>query len=120
MEECLKYFRQLIRDPLSVPPWSEWWRANSALAESAFSRMDFVRLKHRKLRGAIQILQSLGELPEGYCWPGPLLTGSCGCCGDRTTIPSADPGGGYVTCPNCGLIGMYDSRREPSLDSSSP
>ena len=63
MDECLAYFRQAIHNPASVPPWSEWWSANEPLVETAFSFVDYVRLKHRGLLGVRQILQRLGELP---------------------------------------------------------
>ena len=63
MDECLIYFRQAVLNPGSVPPWSEWWSANEPLVETAFSFVDYVRLKHRGLLGARQILQRLGELP---------------------------------------------------------
>lgn len=63
MEECLIYFRQAVLSPDSVPPWSEWWSANEPVVETAFSFVDYVRLKHRGLLGARQILQRLGEIP---------------------------------------------------------
>lgn len=63
MEACLKYFRLAVADPSSAPPWSEWWAANVGLVERVFPLMDYVRLKHRGLLGAKQILQNLGELP---------------------------------------------------------
>jgi hypothetical protein len=108
VEECLAYFRQAIADPRSVPPWSEWWAANTGLIERVFPRLEFVRLKHRRLLGARQILQNAGELPEDSFPPSPLLTGSCGECGD------GGPGGGYITCPTCGLVCQYDSRPAPT------
>lgn len=110
MEECLSHFRQAIANPLSVPPWSEWWAAHEELVRQVFPHVEYVRLKHRKLRGAQQILQRAGELPEDYFPPSPLLAGSCGDCGERTTNHSAGPGGGYITCPNCGLVSQYDCR----------
>ena len=64
MEECLAYFRLAVADPARVPPWSEWWAANSGLVERVFPLLDYVRLKHRGLLGARQILQLRGELPE--------------------------------------------------------
>ncbi|MBL8867194.1 MAG: hypothetical protein JNK93_16685 [Planctomycetia bacterium] len=109
------YFRRAIADPQSVPPWSEWWAANAGLVERAFPRLEFVRLKHRRLRGARQLLQNAGELPEDYYPPSPLLSGSCGECGERTVNHYAGPGGGYITCPTCGLVSMYDSRSAPAV-----
>ncbi|MBC7852395.1 MAG: hypothetical protein IAF94_03080 [Pirellulaceae bacterium] len=63
MDECLIYFRQAVHNPASAPPWPEWWAANEPLVETAFSFVDYVRLKHRGLLGARQILQRLGEIP---------------------------------------------------------
>ena len=113
MEECLAYFRQAIADPRSVPPWSEWWAANAELVERAFPLVEFVRLKHRRLRGARQILQHAGELPKDYVPPSPLLTGSCGECGERTTSHAGGPGGGHITCPTCGVVCTYDTNPVP-------
>jgi hypothetical protein len=110
VEECLAYFRLAIADPHRVPPWSEWWAANVGLVERTFPRQEFVRLKHRRLRGARQLLQNAGELPEEFCVPSSLVTGSCGECGERTVNHNGGPGGGYITCPTCGLVCMYDSR----------
>jgi len=64
MEECLIYFRKAIHEPESVPPWPEWWAVNAELVERIFTIVDFVRLKHRGLLGARQILQIRGELPK--------------------------------------------------------
>ena len=63
MEECLAYLRLAITAPQRVPPWSQWWSANAALVERVFPRREFVRLEHRRLRGARQILQNAGQLP---------------------------------------------------------
>jgi hypothetical protein len=92
MEECLAYFRQAITEPARVPSWSEWWAVNSELVERVFPLVDFVRLKHRRLLGARQILQNAGELPKNFRPPSPLLTGSCGQCGERTTSESCPCG----------------------------
>jgi hypothetical protein len=108
MNECLRYFRQLVADPASVPPWSEWWAENVGLVETVFPLADYVRLKHRRLLGARQILQRLGELPADYVPPSPLATGSFANCGDRTVTNSAAEGGGSVSCPNCGVICTFD------------
>ena len=115
MEECLTYFRRAIGDPLSVPPWSEWWAENAERVERSFPLVDFVRLKHRRLLGARQILQKAGELPADYAPPSPLLSGSCAQCGERTINHSAGPGGGCITCPTCGIICTYDNGFSPSL-----
>lgn len=119
MEECLAYFRRAVTDPLSVPPWSEWWAANEELVRQAFPRSEFIRLKQRRLAGARRILQNLGELPDDYEPPNPLLIGSCGQCGERTTHHSAS-GGGIITCPNCGLVCQYDCRPAMSDDQQRP
>ena len=63
MQECLAYFRLALADPASAPPWAEWWAAHRDLVERTFSLVDYVRLKHRGLIGAEQILRKLGELP---------------------------------------------------------
>ena len=60
MQECLAYFRLALADPSSAPSWSEWWAANRTLVENTFSLVDYVRLKHRGLVGAQQILDKLG------------------------------------------------------------
>lgn len=103
MDECLKYFRAAIAEPLSVPPWSEWWASNAETVERLFPLIDFVRLKHRKLLGARQILQYAGELPADYRPPSPRVSGSCGECGERTSITET-PSGGHVNCPTCGVV----------------
>lgn len=64
MDECLAYFRAAISDPRSVPPWAEWWATHAELVEQVFPLQDFVRLKHRQLIGARQILENRGELTE--------------------------------------------------------
>jgi hypothetical protein len=112
MEECLAYFRQAVADPRSVPPWSAWWSVHEDLVQQVFPRMDYVRLRHRRLRGAREILQARGELPEDYTPPDPMDTGSCTECGERTTNHPAGPGGGSVHCPNCGLLIVYDCERK--------
>lgn len=104
IEECLVYFRQAIADPLSVPPWSEWWRENELVVEQYFPLMEYVRLKHRKLLGARQILQRGGELPQNYAPPSPRLTGSCGNCGERVINHVAPSASGSITCPHCGTV----------------
>lgn len=107
MDECLAYFRRAVADPQSVPPWSEWWAANAEVVERTFPLLDYVRLKHRKLLGARQVLQHRGELPADYAPPSPLVTGSCGDCGERTArVPG--PGGGIIDCPTCGVVAEYD------------
>ena len=111
MEECLAYFRKAIADPASVPPWSEWWKTNAELVERTFPLVDWVRLKHRKLLGARQILQYMGELPADYQPPGPRVTGSCGQCGERVAVnPDA---AGPVTCTTCGAA-YSDEPARPS------
>lgn len=91
VEACLAYFRQAVQNPASVPPWSAWWAANAEVVERSFALVDFVRLKHRRLRGARQILQNRGELPKDFVPPSLSDTGSCADCGERAA----------VTCPNC-------------------
>jgi hypothetical protein len=108
MEECLAYFRLAVTDPASAVPWSDWWAANSELVAQVFPLVEFVRLKHRRLRGAREILIRLGELTADYRSPDPLRSGICGDCGERVVNHVAGPGGGTITCPNCGLLFVYD------------
>ena len=109
MDECLAYFRKAVNDPASVPPWSEWWAANVDLVQQIFPLMEYVRLKHRRLRGAREILQRAGELPKDFRPPEALKTGSCSECGERTTHHTADSGSGHISCPTCGVICQYDA-----------
>lgn len=102
MDECLIYFRLAITDPRNVPPWSEWWAANEPLAQTSFSLVDYVRLKHRRLLGARQILQRLGEIPQDYTPPSHQLTGSCGNCGERVMNQDSSSSEFPLACPNCG------------------
>ena len=116
IEECLVYFRQAIASPLSVAPWSEWWRENEPLVEQIFPLMEYVRLKHRKLLGARQILQRGGELPKDYAPPSPRLTGSCGSCGERVTNGVARTKDNALTCPHCGAT--FSDPEEPGPPAS--
>ena len=102
MEECLAYFRVAVTDPASVPPWAQWWAANEPLAHAVFSFADYVRLKHRRLLGARQILQRLGEIPSDFIPLSYGLTGTCGNCGERNSNQAADSGEVVIVCPNCG------------------
>lgn len=104
MDECLAYFRLAVTDPLRAPAWSAWWARHAELAARSFSLVDYVRLKHRKLLGARQILQLRGELAKEYAPPSPLLTGSCGHCGERVFPAPGDLTGDTVTCPLCGPL----------------
>jgi|GEM_PF-4768178 len=110
LDECLIYFRQALANPTSVPPWSIWWESNVEVVQRVFPPLDYVRLKHRRLRGAMQILQNRGELPENYVPPSPLITGSCAECGERVTNHRGGVGGGYLSCPTCGVVCNYDTR----------
>lgn len=102
-EQCLIYFRQAIADPLSVPPWSEWWGENEELAAASFPLVDYVRLKHRRLLGAQQILQLSGELPPDYAPQSPLVSGSCCRCGERFANDPAAEAAGEVRCSVCSI-----------------
>ena len=64
MEDCLNYFRKAVAEPDSVPPWADWWAIHADWVEQTFPMIDFVRLKHRGLLGAEQILHKLGEQPK--------------------------------------------------------
>lgn len=99
-EACLIYFRQAVHEPQSVPPWSEWWAENEPVAGRVFTIVDYVRLKHRRLWGARQILQKSGELPADFVPPHFSLTGTCSECGERVALDGgADES---AACPNCG------------------
>lgn len=111
-ETCLIYFRQAIADPLSVPPWSEWWAANEELAAASFSLVDYVRLKHRKLLGAQQILQLIGELPLDFSPQSPLISGGCCRCGERFVNEPAAAAAGRVQCSACGVVFISVSEEE--------
>jgi len=116
MDECLAYFRKAIHDPASVPPWSEWWAANAELVAHSFGFADYVRLKHRRLRGARQILQIAGELEQSFRSPGIEESGSCSDCGERATGSNPAAGAGSITCPTCGGVYVFDTAavNEPS------
>lgn len=114
MDECLAYFRKAVNDPASVPPWSEWWAANIDLVQQIFPLSEYVRLKHRRLRGAREILQRAGELPKDFRPPHPRTTGSCTECGERTSHHTADSDGGHTNCPTCGFI--YQSHDAPASE----
>jgi hypothetical protein len=102
LDEILEYFMHVVTEPVSVPPWSEWWAANLAAIETVFSLHDFVRLKYRSVLGAQQILQRMGRLPEDYVSPVKHLSGTCLVCGKRTVIPEV--AGPNVFCANCNVM----------------
>ena len=110
MEECLNYFRRALRDPASVAPWSEWWAANVERVQEVFPLIDYVRLKHRRLNGARQILHLRGEFPVDFEPGNPLLRQSCIQCGERLSH-SAGAGGGLLACPICGVVLEYSAGR---------
>lgn len=83
MEELLAYFQRAIEQPDSVQPWSTWWSSNSERVRAAFSREDYLRLKHRKLRGARTILERCGWSPTDAARVRPIHTGFCDQCGER-------------------------------------
>lgn len=101
--DSLAYFRKAIAEPMSVPPWSEWWAKHAEGVEQIFPLVDFVRLKHRRLFGARQILQRAGEIPKDYTPSSPLRTGACGQCGERVALPATIVDGS-LTCPHCGHV----------------
>jgi hypothetical protein len=122
MDECLAYFRKAIHDPASVPPWSEWWEANSELVAHSFGFADYVRLKHRRLRGARQILQIAGELSKDFRPRSVEESGSCSDCGERAATNSTTLGPDCVTCATCGGVYVFDTaatHEPPSGDNSS-
>jgi DNA-directed RNA polymerase subunit RPC12/RpoP len=113
-EACLIYFRQAIGEPLSVPPWSEWWAANEELVSASFPLVDYVRLKHRRLLGAQQILQIIGELPPDFAPQSPLISGSCCRCGERFVNEAEAEAAGETKCSSCGIryVFMHGPERE--------
>ncbi len=113
-ETCLIYFRRALEEPLSVPPWSEWWAANDELVSETFSMVDYVRLKHRKLLGAQQILQIAGELPPDYSPRSPLISGCCCRCGERFVNDPAAAAVGEVRCKACGIKYLFVHGPEPA------
>lgn len=103
-DECLAYFRKAVTSPDSVPPWSDWWKQNESLVEEIFPLMEYVRLKHRRLLGARQILQAAGELPLDYQPLPAVVSGTCPTCGDRVQRISSSGGELKIQCPNCGSL----------------
>jgi hypothetical protein len=101
LEQCLAHFRQAVREPGSVAPWSAWWAENEPIAGRVFTIVDYVRLKHRRLLGARQILQKAGELPADFVPPHHSVTGTCSECGERVTLGEVDLDAGSSSCPNC-------------------
>lgn len=101
LEQCLVYFRQAVREPQSVPPWSAWWAENEPVVGRVFTIVDYVRLKHRRLLGARQILQKSGELPADFVPPHFSVTGTCSECGERVNLGEVGPDMGSTSCPNC-------------------
>jgi hypothetical protein len=92
MEECLDYFRRALEQPGSVPPWADWWATHAELARQVFDRLDYVRLKHRWLNGARELLERLGTpaVEPQMNW---LDRTVCPKCGERLLkfVPGADP-----------------------------
>lgn len=117
-DQCLSYFRKAVALPDSVPPWSEWWRDNEAIVEQAFPLMEYVRLKHRRLLGARQILQATGDLPLDYQPLSATVTGTCPNCGDRVIRTDGQTSEGKseykVHCPNCGSLPICSCHEEPT------
>jgi len=113
MDECLEYFKQAVIAPGSVSAWSEWWSQHDVLVRQSFPRADYLRLKHRRLAGARQLLQRSGLLPPDFEPPRPLLTGFCNACGERVSV-TVSPGGGEVFCSICGLLSLFQCR--PRID----
>jgi hypothetical protein len=62
VDECLKYFWAVIKEPDSVETWSEWWSRNAELVRTVFPRDQYLRIKFRKLAAVRQILAERGLL----------------------------------------------------------
>jgi hypothetical protein len=103
MDEFIAYFRQAVTDPASAPPWSQWWATNEEAVQQVFPLIEYVRLKHRRLRGAREILLRAGHLPADFRSPSPLQSGTCHDCGERVIDPLAETSEGNATCPKCGV-----------------
>lgn len=97
-EACLDYFHQAVHNPLSVAAWSEWWSQFEEQAARAFPLVDYVRLKHRRLKGARQILQLSGKLDKEYLPPADALATHCPDCGERSIAEEQQ-----YSCPRCKL-----------------
>jgi hypothetical protein len=68
MDEVLRYFRDAIERPESVPPWPKWWREESWRADRVFEPGDFELLRTGRLDAARMILRRAG-------WPAkPRIT----------------------------------------------
>ena len=104
MQEYLPYFRQVVTDPTNAEPWSRWWLVNEESVQRTLPLMEYVRLKHRRVRGAREILQRAGELPPDFRPPDPLLTGICVNCGECVARSIATSGEATAQCPRCGPL----------------
>lgn len=104
MDECLTYFRLVVTNPASALPWSEWWAANEEIVQQRFPLVEYVRLKHRRLRGAREILLRAGHLPSDFRPPHPRQSGVCSDCGERVMQDFTEPMGTQAACPKCGLV----------------
>jgi hypothetical protein len=109
MDEVLDYFRRAVKTAEPVPSWSEWWTSHEEAVAASFSLVDYVRLKHRRLLGARQILQRIGELPESFVPPDPAVSGRCFQCGEQVVAES--PSGGIFKCSVCGTSASYETSR---------
>jgi hypothetical protein len=109
MSDQLTYFKQAATDPANVPPWSVWWAENSEAVEHALPLMEFVRLKHRRLKGAIEYLKKIGQLPPDFQPPHPLTTGICPDCGDPLQHETTSPDATNLSCKHCGLSVSHDN-----------
>jgi hypothetical protein len=104
MDELLAYFRQVVLEPASATPWAQWWEQNIEQVQELFPLADYVRLKHRRVRGAREILLRAGHLPPEFHPPHPAQTGVCTECGERITADASRPEETQLTCPSCGVL----------------
>src|SRR4029077_2319490 len=99
LEEFLAYLSRAIETPRSVGSWADWWRLNEKTVRQAFSRSDYLKLKHRKLLAAEAILEQNGWHPPLGVDRDPVRTRRCPTCNEELDWMEFGPGGGNVFCP---------------------
>jgi hypothetical protein len=111
VKHCLEYFRQAIQAPEAVAPWAKWWKLNEERVRRAFSREDYLLLKHRRLAGVEVVLKKFGWQRPPYLETSGRRSGAllneakltqrfpCPSCGYFTL--GEQPPGTYLICPVC-------------------
>lgn len=108
MDAFLRYFRQVVTDPANAEPWSQWWATHEGEIQQTLPLVEYVRLKHRRVRGAREILQRAGELPLDFQPPEALRSGVCAECGETVTRADEAQSNAGAICPRCGPLGTAD------------